>query len=186
MSSVAIRRLAIAGVAALAVATPISAYAAPHGHGGAHATKASHASKTNHGKKHHGKPAPKHFTAVGTVTAVDAAAGTVTLADKGGSKDLHGKSVTVVVTSTTKLTRDDANVTLDKVQAGDHVSANGNRGTDGSLNARHVNAESPAAPDASESATPEPTESATPEATQSADATVAPQPTDTASATTTG
>lgn len=148
MSSVVLRRLAVAGVATLAVAAPVSAYAAPHG--GAHATKPSHATKSSHGNKHHGKPAQKHFTAVGTVANVDPAAGTVTINDKGGSKDLHGQPVTVIVTDTTKITRDDATVTLDKIQPGDHVSANGNRGTNG-LTAKHVNAESPEAPDSTDS-----------------------------------
>ena len=170
MSRSALRGVAVASVAAITLAAPVSAFAATHGH--THQSKV----KTHSSHKHHGKPASTRFTATGSVVSVGT--GTVTIADKGGSKDLHGKTITVVVSSTTKVTRDDATVTLDKLQAGDHVAANGTRGTDGSLNAKHVNADSTPEPDASQSASPEPTSTDTP----------APTPTDTATAagTTTG
>lgn len=134
MSRAPLRFLAVAGVAALTFAAPATAFAAGH----SHSTKTTHSSN-----KHHGKPASTRFTAAGTVTAVDASAGTVTLADKGGSKDLHGQSVTVVVDDSTKVTRDDASATLADVQVGDHVAANGHRSSD-ALTAAHLNASSQA------------------------------------------
>jgi hypothetical protein len=150
VSRPALRAVAVAGVAALTLAAPATAFAASHGH--AHQAKA----KSHSSHKHHGKPAPAKFTAVGTVTAVDPTGGTITLADKGGSKDLHGKSVTVTVSPSTKVTRDDAPSSLSSVQVGDHVAANGTRADGGVLNAKHVNAESAPQPEPSESSSPEP------------------------------
>lgn len=128
---------AVAGAVLFVPAAASTAYAAGHGHGHGHG---QHAAKVHH----HGKPAAKKFTATGTVTAVDG--DTVTLDDKGGSRDLHGTSVTAVVTDTTKVTRDDAPATLADVQVGDHVMVNGSRGSDDAgnavLTARHVNASS--------------------------------------------
>ena len=162
MSRSPLRVVAVVGVAALSLAAPATALAAGHAH---------HAAKTHSSHKHHGKPAPVRFTATGTVTSVDSTAGTVTLADKGGSRDLHGKTVTVTVSATTKVTLDDAPATLDKIQPGDHVAANGTRGTGGALNAKHVNAESAPAPDASESAQPQATDSPAPQPSTSSPAT---------------
>ena len=162
MSHSLLRIVAIGGVAAVTFAAPATAFAAGHGHGHA---------KTHHSHKHHGKPAPARFTAVGVVTAVDTTAGTVTLADNGGSRDLHGKSVTVAVSSTTKVTRDDAPATLAQVQPGDHVAANGTRGIGNVLNAKHVNADSSPEPDASESAEPESTDSPAPQPSTSSPST---------------
>lgn len=155
MSFTPLRVAAVVGAAALTFAAPATAFASGHGH--------QQQAKTQHSHKHHGKPAPARFTAAGVVTAVDTTNNTVTLADKGGSKDLHGKSVTVSVSPTTKVTRNDAPATLADVQVGDHVAANGTRGADGALNARHVNAESAPAPDASESAQPESSDSPAPQ-----------------------
>ena len=150
MSSSPLRFVAVAGVAALTFAAPATAFAAGH----SHATKPSHSSH-----KHHGKPARARFTAVGTIVSVDTTAGTVTINDNGGSKDLHGNTAVVVtVSSTTKITLDDASVTLDKLQPGDHVMANGTR-ANGALNAAHVNASSPPEPDASDSPSPDPSQS---------------------------
>ena len=187
MSSSALRVISLSTLAAVTFAAPVAALAADHGH---------HAAKPSHGNKHHGKPAEKHFTATGVVTAVDAGAGTVTIADKGGSRELHGTTVTIAVSATTKITRDDASATLADLQSGDHVAANGLRGSDGSLNAKHVNASSPQP--TADSASPEPADSASPEPSDSPSAaptdspTVAPTdsptvaPTDSSSATTTG
>jgi hypothetical protein len=103
-------------------------------------------------------PAAKHFTAVGTVVSVDVAAGTVTLADKGGSKDLHKTTVTVLTDTKTKIVRAAAKATLASVVAGDHVTAVGTRTTAGLL-ASHVNVAA-AKPAPTTTATPEPSESA--------------------------
>ena len=76
------------------------------------------------------RPAPRQrtvrFTAGGTVTAVDAAAGTVTFTVKGGRvKALRGKPLTVVVAEGARITRDGEVVQLDAVLAGDRVSVSG-------------------------------------------------------------
>ena len=158
------RGLALVGVAALAFASPATAYAA--GHSGGH-SKATH---QNH--KHHGKPASRRFTATGTFDAAGADGLTFTMDDKGGSKDLHGKlGVVITVSSKTKVTLDDAAATLANLAAGDHVAVNGLRGANGELDALHVNAESAPAPQPSSSESPDSTDSPAP----------APAPTDTSS-----
>ncbi|HEU5034166.1 MAG TPA: DUF5666 domain-containing protein [Mycobacteriales bacterium] len=128
---------AVAGAVLFVPAAATTAYAAGHGHGHGH-TK--HAAKAHH----HGKPAAKKFTATGTVASVDG--DTLVIHDKGGSRDLHGTDVTVTVTDTTKINLDDAPATLADLVAGDHVMANGTRGSDDAgnpvLTARHVNASS--------------------------------------------
>lgn len=120
---------AVAGVLALA---PASA-ALASGHGGGHGKGSTHAAT------HHGKPAAKHFTAVGKVTSVDG--DQLTLADKGGSKDLHGTDVTVTVPEGAHIRRGGPAVLTD-LQPGDHVSVNGMRSEEG-LVARHVHASVP-------------------------------------------
>lgn len=152
-----IRGVAFGGVAALALVAPTTALAAGHGH-------AKHAKHATH--PHHGKPAPKRFTATGTFDAADAGGLTFTMDDKGGSKDLHGKQgVVITVGSSTKVTLDDASSTLDKLAAGDHVTVNGTRGANGELDALHVNADSTPEPDASSSETPDVTSTETPAVT---------------------
>lgn len=155
-----VRLAAAAVIGALVVATTASASAAGnHGHHTAaaqHSNKGKHnggtkgkhngaAEHTNKGKhngqlKQHGKPAK--FTATGTVTAVDTTAGTVTVADQGGSRDLHGTSVTVVVPDTAKVVRHGP-ATLSDVQVGDHLAANGVRSDGPTFTAEHVSAEPP-------------------------------------------
>lgn len=75
-------------------------------------------------KKHgHAKPS---FVHAGKVNAVDATAGTVTFVVRGGqNKALRGCLLTVVVTATTKIQRDDVAATLADVVAGDHVNVKG-------------------------------------------------------------
>jgi hypothetical protein len=129
--------LAGAAAAALVLAAPAAAAFADspsgsHSHSGTHA---------NHGKS------KMHFTANGKVTAVDATGSTFTFHAKGGSKALHGTDVTVSVTDTTKMRRNGAKATLADLQVGDRVTVNGARADDGSLTARHVNANGPAAAD---------------------------------------
>ena len=117
-----------------------------------HATKAQRAGKKSHPAKsqtaNHGKR-PVTFTATGVVTAVDPVAGTLTVADKGGSRDLHGTSVMVTVAATTSVEVDDAAATLSDVNVGDHVAANGVRSVGPVFTARHVNAETVATSDGS-------------------------------------
>ena len=171
--SVSTRRgLALVGVAALAFASPATAFAA--GHSGDH-SKATH---QNH--KHHGKPASRRFTATGTFDAVGADGLTFTMDDKGGSKDLHGKLGVVITTSSkTKVTLNDAAATLANLAPGDHVAVNGLRGPNGELDALHVNADSTPEPQPSSTASPDSTGSPAPSPTDTSSP--ASTPTDTTS-----
>ena len=67
------------------------------------------------------------FTASGTTTAVDPAAGTVTVSAKGGTKDVRGRTVTVTVADTARIVRDDAPATLADLAAGDRITVTGTR-----------------------------------------------------------
>jgi hypothetical protein len=128
---------------ALAVGTPAAAIASStnhgHGHGG---PAAGHGKGHGQGKGHH-KP---DFTAVGKVASVDA--GTITITDKGGSKALHGTTVTVSVPDTARVIVDDADGSLDDVVAGDHVVVKGSEDAD-TYTAKKVVASSSDAEDSS-------------------------------------
>jgi hypothetical protein len=143
-------------LAAAAAATALAFTAIPAGLASAKTHPKPHA--VTHPAKAH--PKAKHFTAVGTVLSVDPVAGTVTLADKGGSKDLHKTTVTVLTDAKTKIVRAGAKATLASIVAGDHITAVGTRTTAGLL-ASHVNvAAAKPAPTTTTTPTPEPSESA--------------------------
>src|SRR4051812_20246580 len=124
--------LAAAAVAGVLVLAPTSVALAGNGgsHGHGHGKGASHASTHQHGK---------HFTAVGKVTTVSG--DQLTLADKGGSRDLHGTDVTVTVPDGAHVRRGGPAMLAD-LQPGDHVMVNGMRTEEG-LVARHVHASVP-------------------------------------------
>ena len=165
-------KLTGAAVAALVVAAPAVALADNPGHGHGHST-----TNTTSGTS------KSHFTANGKVTAVGA--DSFTMHAKGGSKDLHGSDVTVVVTDTTKMRRDGAKATVADLQVGDRVNVVGTRGTDGTFTARHVNAHGPdapapaASPSPTDSSSPAPTDSSSPAPTDSSSPTDSPSPTPT-------
>jgi hypothetical protein len=142
-------------LAAAAAATALAFTAIPAGLASAKTHPKPPQVKVHPAKAH---PVVKHFTAVGTVVSVDAAAGTVTLADKGGSKDLHKTTVTVLTNAKTKIVRAGAKATLVSIVAGDHVTAVGTRTTAGLL-AAHVNVAA-AKPAPTTTPTPTPTASA--------------------------
>ena len=108
------------------------------------ATKATEA-KAAHKPEHRAKPTEaKHehnrFVNAGTVTAVDTTAGTITFTVRGGrEKSLRGKSLTVVVTASTKIRRHDADAKLVDVIVGDHVNVKGTK-KDGVYTATRVSA----------------------------------------------
>jgi hypothetical protein len=101
------------------------------------------------------------FTATGTITAVDQAAGTVTVAAKGGTKDVRGKTVTVSVGATTRIRVGGAGKALADLAAGYRVTVVGVRRdstyTAGRIEATKAVKHSPAP---SGDATPEPAEPA--------------------------
>lgn len=95
---------------------------------------------------------PARFQVVGMVTAVDATAGTLTIAVKGGSpKALRGTTQTVTVPADARVRRSVDNVDgtetvtegLEAVQAGDKAQVRGTRAADGKLTAQRVHAHAP-------------------------------------------
>lgn len=106
---------------------------------------------------HTSKPAKVAFTATGTITAVDTTAGTLTVAVKGGTKDVRGKTVTVAVGATTRIRVGGARKTLADLAAGYRVTVVGAR-QDTAYTAGLVEASAPAKhkPTPSDDTTPEP------------------------------
>ncbi|BEL02236.1 hypothetical protein Q0Z83_004270 [Actinoplanes sichuanensis] len=157
------------------------------------------------------KPKPDNkkktpFQASGTVTGVDAAAGTVTVAARSGTKDVRGKTVTMTVAADARIVLNGKKVKLAALAAGLKVSVTGTR-TDTAYLAGKIQAAgkvkpapspstpttpptaspspsdsvSPAptessSPAPTESSSPAPTESSTPEPTESSEPTGSPEP----------
>lgn len=97
--------------------------------------------KAQKGKK--AKKAPAKFNLGGRLTAVDAAAGTVTFRVQGGKfKSVRGTELTVVVAEDARVRRNDAAATLADFQVGDKVRAKGFL-VNGVWTASRVQAEAP-------------------------------------------
>src|SRR4051812_29306907 len=94
----AVAALLAAGLAVPAFATAAVAAAQP---GGAHPTATAQKSGPKPAKTR--KPVRTPFAASGRVTAVDAAAGTLTVLAKGGTKDVRKRTVTVTVPGTARI-----------------------------------------------------------------------------------
>jgi hypothetical protein len=77
------------------------------------------------------------------VTAVAPDTQTVTINDRGGSRDLHGTSVTITVPDAAQVEREDATATPGPARGGDHLAANGSRSDGPTFTAKHVSAEAP-------------------------------------------
>ncbi|WP_199509647.1 hypothetical protein [Nucisporomicrobium flavum] len=123
-----IRRTAVAALLAAGIVVPavsaaaMAAQPAAKAPGSASAFKATpKPAKTSKAHK------PVRFTASGTVTAVDAQAGTVTLLAKGGTKDVRKRTVTVVVPAKASLRVNGKKVTLSGVAAGQRIEVVGRR-----------------------------------------------------------
>jgi hypothetical protein len=71
------------------------------------------------------KPQKIKFAASGTVTAVDATAGTVTVAARGGTKDVRGTTVTVSVPGTAVVLVNGVRGTLAGIGAGYRIAMTG-------------------------------------------------------------
>ena len=142
VTAAALLALAMAGAgAAPALAQPPTQH--PHGRSVAAHTAHMHAKAA--------KAAKLSFALGGTLTAVDAAAGTVSFTVQGGyDKTPRGTVVAVKVTDTTKISRDDAPATLSDLLPGDHVSVKG-ASVNGVRTASRVSTDAPEAPDAPES-----------------------------------
>jgi hypothetical protein len=79
------------------------------------------------------------FNATGNVVSVDAAAGTLVVAVKGGDAGLRRRTVTVAVDPGARISLNDAAATLADIPAGAHVKVGGTRSGE-SLRALKVNA----------------------------------------------
>jgi uncharacterized membrane protein len=78
------------------------------------------------------------FTVVGTVSAVDPTAGTVSVAVRSGMRDLRGRTVTVTVTGSTRVRYNDAAASLSTLPVGARVTVVGTRGDSGLTAAKVV------------------------------------------------
>jgi hypothetical protein len=135
------RLAVVCSTAVLALGAPAVALASGHGHSGSHGKKGQHGRQDGtHGHKGHGHSSG-NFTAVGKVVSVDPEAMTITLNDKGGTRALHGTTVTVSVTDATTIKVDDQAATIDAVVAPDHIVVKGD-GAGSTLTAARVNAAS--------------------------------------------
>jgi hypothetical protein len=129
------------------------------------ATTATTAYASSHSQQSH-KPAKVAFTATGTITAVDTAAGSVTVAAKGGTKDVRGKTVTITVGANARVFLNGKRKALSELAAGNRITVLGVRQSTG-YNALQIVATAPKAkpsPQPAPSASaPAPSDDATPE-----------------------
>ncbi|MEO6714909.1 MAG: hypothetical protein ABIM89_15985 [Mycobacteriales bacterium] len=109
----------------------------------AHATqKAAKACARAKQEDAHQKARVRKFQGIGIVDSTDAAAGTVTVRIKGGSKDLHRRTLAIKVTSETRIQLDGETVALAGLVKGTFVSVHGVR-HEGELVAGKINAAAP-------------------------------------------
>jgi hypothetical protein len=143
------RTWSVAAVLAFAIAMPVAPMAATAASAstGSRVVAASHGNDDPAGDdagkhKQKGKKAHAKFNLGGGITAVDAAAGTVTFRVHGGKfKALRKTELTVTVADGARVRRNGAVVTLADLVVGDHVRVKGVRGTDGVWTANRVTAE---------------------------------------------
>lgn len=116
----------VAGIAAPTVSTVAVAWAKP-----AAKPAVSHHAKPAPTKK--GKPAKAtkpvkaNFAANGSITAVNAAAHTVTVAVKAGTKDVKGHSVSILLPAAVRIIVNDAPGTAVDLEAGFRITVTGTR-----------------------------------------------------------
>jgi hypothetical protein len=67
------------------------------------------------------------FAANGSVTAVDVDAHTVTIVVKGGTKDVKGRTVRILLPSSARIVLDDAPATAADIEAGFRITVTGTR-----------------------------------------------------------
>ncbi|MBB2946943.1 hypothetical protein FB565_006711 [Actinoplanes lutulentus] len=126
--------------------------------------------------KSSGKKVKATFSATGTVTAVDAAKGTVTVAVKGGTKDVKGRTVTIGVPSSVRILLNGKKVAVSALAAGNKITVAGTR-IDAAYTATKVQASGKAKPTPRPSVTPTtPAPSTAPSATPSAEPTESEDP----------
>ncbi|MEU8609949.1 hypothetical protein AB0C29_18360 [Actinoplanes sp. NPDC048791] len=116
----AVAALLAAGIVVPAVGTAATAFAQPGG-------KPVSAQKAHPKPNKTKKPVRTPFAASGKVTAVDAAAGTVTLLASGGTKDVRRQTVTVTVPGSLRVVVNGKRTTLKTVAVGARITVNGTR-----------------------------------------------------------
>ncbi|OLB80516.1 MAG: hypothetical protein AUI14_06470 [Actinobacteria bacterium 13_2_20CM_2_71_6] len=117
-----LHRLAVLPLAGALVLGPVLATPAFAAHSTRHA--AVHAHEVH---RHASARRALPFTVVGTLSAVDTSAGTVTVAVRSGTRDLRGQSVTATVTATARILVADVPVTLADLSVGSAVTVSGTR-----------------------------------------------------------
>jgi len=120
---VPLHRLAVLPLAAALVLGPVLAAPAFAAHSTRHAAVHASASVHRHASARRALP----FTVVGTLSAVDTTAGTVTVAVRSGTRDLRGQSVTATVATTARILVADVPVTLADLSVGSTVTVSGTR-----------------------------------------------------------
>lgn len=157
------RRLATvlpATLAALILLTAPALAASPH----THASKSKHATAgQSHAKPHKAKPVKQHkpkrahdITLSGTLSdtptatmssdtptatmSSDTATTTIVVFAKGGTREFHNKTVTLLADGKTVVRRGDGSATLADLRKGDHVAVKVRRLADGTLYAYRINA----------------------------------------------
>jgi hypothetical protein len=116
----AVAALLAAGIVVPAVGTAATAFAQPAGKPVTAQKATPKPSKTK-------KPVRTRFEASGKVTAVDAAAGTVTLLASNGTKDVRKQTVTVTVPGSLRVVVNGKRTTLKAVAVGARIAVNGTR-----------------------------------------------------------
>ncbi|MFI7601895.1 hypothetical protein [Actinoplanes sp. NPDC049681] len=133
MRRAATAALLTAGILVPAVSTAAVAFASPSKHTSS-AAKSTHKPEATPKPKATPKPTktpkaqkPVRFTASGTVTAVDAEAGTVTLVVKGGTKDVRKSTLTVTVPAKASVRVNSKKATVAALAAGFRIEVTGRR-----------------------------------------------------------
>jgi hypothetical protein len=167
----AVAAMLAAGIIVPAVSGAAVAMAAPSSHSAGTFVDAAKSDKP--GKP--GKPSRRvkvKFAAEGRVTAVDAAAGTVTLLAKSGTKDVRKKTITVAVPAGARIVVGGRRATVAGIVAGARIAVTGTR-VGAEYTAARISATRPkpapskkpvpvVTPSPSPSVTPDPTASAEP------------------------
>ena len=131
---------AMASKSPAAVIAPVSVLSkSPASVGLTIASKGGTKKSGNKSKKSSKTPRQVKFTASGTVTAVDAAAGTVTVQVKGGTKDVRRTAVTIAVPPAARIVVNGAGKALADVAVGYSITVTGTN-SGGALTAARIEA----------------------------------------------
>jgi hypothetical protein len=174
---VRVRRIALSTLLVAAVVVPAGPGLALAASKSAAAVSASSKSSKGDHSGHESKkpkkkaPRPVKFAASGTVTAVDATAGTVTVRVKGGTKDGRGSTVAITVPPTARIVVNGAKKSLADIAVGFGITVTGTS-ADGVRTAARIEArgkKSGVKPTPAPTASPTPTDDPTDDPTTPTD-----------------